>query len=93
MTCICMKTGFIAYSTEYGCYLRGDSHKIGDMMVFRVSQTDMNVVPETHVNYEIHQIEQWWKDKPYSTLIAHSFYITDHGYDGKPVSELKLPPF
>lgn len=80
MTCI--KTGAHAYLEEYNEWVYGDMHRCGQSFVFRVAQTEFTPI-YTHKHFTIHSIDQWWKDKPYGTIIACS--ATNHGYEGVPI--------
>jgi hypothetical protein len=91
MTCRCIKTGCQIYSTEYGTYLRGDAHEVGEMIVFRTAEHQSYEPIQDVLHYEVHKIEQWWQDKPYGTMLANRMFVTSHGYDGKKIEETGLP--
>lgn len=87
MTMECVKTGCHAYLEQYGEYVYGDAHKIGNMLIIRIVQRSHEGPIIDRLHYEVRSIEGWFdkdvnepNERP-STLFA--FAYTEHGYEGK----------
>ena len=77
MTCI--KTGAHVFLEEYGEWAYGDVHLVNGVHILRVAQVEFSPI-YLDKHFTFHAITNWWKDKPYGTIIAS--FATNHGYNG-----------
>lgn len=70
----CIKTGCVAYLTNYHEYVIGDAFIINDVLLIRTTYRGRDN-PRGYVNFNIHDIEQWWEDEPVGTLLSRGYAI------------------
>lgn len=84
MTMQCTKTGCHVYLKEYGEYVYGDAHMVGNVLVLRIVQRSFSGPLADRLHYEVGQAEGWFdknRSDGSSTLLTTQYI--DHGYEGK----------
>lgn len=84
----CIKTGCHIYLETHGEYFWGDGFKVGNTYYFRITSHE---TPEfepihSHLHFKVLDYDNWYKDRPYNTLIAHENHVVDYGYEGTEIT-------
>lgn len=93
----CTRTGAHIYLWQYGEFAYCDAFEVkgnwddtkgsGDVAYFRIVQTSHQPLRPL-VHYIVHDVDNWFKDFPTSTLITKADGFSNLGYDGRPIKEV-----
>ena len=75
------KTGAVVWLQEHGCFVRGDSYRLGDFLLVQVNNRSRTHGKPPVINYRVNNLLKWFNENSaYGTIIADRFEY--FGYDG-----------
>lgn len=85
----CEHTGCDVYFEEYQLFFHGDAHRVGDVVIFRLNSTPIDVPPRVHyrisrfgADFDKYSATNYW------LVVAESRHAIYYGQDGKTTFKL-----
>ena len=85
----CIKTGCLVYILDYGEWVYGDAHMVGNVLIIHVAGIDLAAPKNGKMHFAINKVD-YWPDRnsnrvEYSILMATDFI--NYGYEGVEVPQ------